>query len=141
MVDKTASQTDTRSAGTKLPDTSAQNKGKVSTPSMAPIARATPQVMQAMGLNPSNVSPSDLNAPAVETKPMPSTNAAARALGLGETDVAPVGLTPGGVPPVAAPNPVTPETAVAEAQKVPPVGAPGPASTGAGKFRARLKTP
>ena len=111
------------------------------TPTPAPqqkVPSAAPKVMQAMGLNPSNVSPSDLNAPAVETKPMPSTNAAARALGLGETDVAP-GVSPtGGVPPVAAPNPVTPETAVAEAQKVPPVGAPGPASTGAGPITSEV---
>ena len=109
----------------------AKKKLNPAAPAAAPTKTpsAAPAVMQAMGLNPSNVSPADLKAPALETNPMPNTNAAAKEMGLGETDVAPGVSPPQPVAPVAPPNPIVPETAVAQAQSVKPIVQPSNTGT------------
>jgi len=94
-----------------------------SDPDKEPVASATPAVMGAMGLDESNATPASMKAPAAETNPMPNTNAVARAIGLGETDVA-----PGISPPSSAPTPMAPPdlekpTAVATKTKdIPTIG-------------------
>ncbi len=85
-------------------------------PKKTPVA--APAVMQAMGLKPSDVSPSSIAAPNLETNPMPNTNPAASALGLGETDIAP-GVS--SVPSQPVNKAIVPETAVADGKPVGPV--------------------